>query len=169
MTEADKARQLTVAQENAIDALLLGNSDGEAAMIAGVSRQTVWGWRTWHPYFRLELEKRRGAIFSEAKDRLRALLPKALARLERELESDEGDWRAAAQVLKLGNFEVGAADGTAALSGEAMIRSYAYQRRGGGLNAILKQARDEEDGRGPSEAEMQDALEDLLSKAEGEE
>lgn len=168
MTEPDKTRQLTVAQENAIDALLLGNSDGEAAEIAGVSRQTVWGWRTWHPYFRAELDKRRRAIFSEAKDRLRALLPKALARLEKELESDAGDWRAAAQVLKIGSFEI-QRDEAGRLSGEAMIRAHAYARRGSGLSAILQQAREQEDGRGPSDEEMQDALEDLLLKAEGEE
>lgn len=168
MTEPVKARQLTVAQENAIDALLLGNSDGEAAQIAGVSRQTVWGWRTWHPYFRLELEKRRTALFREAKDRLRALLPKALARLEKELENDEGDWRAAAQVLKIGNFGAGRFAG-ASLSGDAMVRAHAYARRGSGLDSIMQQARDDQEGRNPSDEEMQDALEYLLRKAEGEE
>jgi hypothetical protein len=59
VTKPDKTGHLTVAQENAIDALVLGKSDREAAEVAGVARQTVTGWRLHHPYFQAELNRRR--------------------------------------------------------------------------------------------------------------
>lgn len=46
-TKVDKIRRdLSVDQRNAIDLLVLGKTDQEVADVAGVSRQTVNGWRT---------------------------------------------------------------------------------------------------------------------------
>ena len=47
-------------------------------------------------------------------DRLRALLPKALDRLEEEVTKDGGDWKAAAKLL-----EIGGVDGMAPISPDA--------------------------------------------------
>ena len=110
LARADKSRQLaqtsralTVAQQNAIDLLVTGKSDGEVAAAVGVSHQTVCGWRNYNPWFRAELTRRRNEIWRSSGDRLRALIPRALAVLEAELvcEFAIDPMKAALAVLKL--------------------------------------------------------------------
>src|SRR5579884_1829578 len=57
------ARELSVAQLNAIDLLVCGATDGEAAEAVGVSRQTVNTWRHHDPAFVAELNSRRLEIW----------------------------------------------------------------------------------------------------------
>ena len=50
---------LTVAQENAVDALAAGKKDAEVAALVGVNRVTVTRWRLYHPHFIAALNERR--------------------------------------------------------------------------------------------------------------
>ncbi len=96
---------LTVAQQNAIDLLVLGKTDQEAADAVGVNRVTVAKWRLYDPWFQAELNRRRKELWADGVDRLRALIPKALDTLERELEQGEMGPRLALQILKLAGLE----------------------------------------------------------------
>ena len=101
MTEPDSIRQeLSTGQLNAIDRLVAGGTDSEAAEAAGVTRQTVNGWRNHHPYFRAELNRRRSELWGAAQDRLRDLLPRALDVLAEELEGENG-YKVALQLLRI--------------------------------------------------------------------
>jgi hypothetical protein len=106
MTKADKngRAELSIEQANAIDLLVVGKTDQEVATAVGVSRQTVCGWRLYHPDFQAELNKRRREVWGAAADKLRSLLPKALEVLERELE--EGDVKVALDIVKLAGVQI---------------------------------------------------------------
>jgi transposase len=52
-------RRLSVEQENAIDLLVMGVTDREAAQKAGIARETISRWRNDNPYFLAELNRRR--------------------------------------------------------------------------------------------------------------
>jgi len=91
-------RSLSTAQENAIDALILGNTDREAGEKAGVARETVTRWRNDNADFIAELNRRRSALWAASHDRLRSLVAKAVDVLEQALTV--GDTRAAVEVLK---------------------------------------------------------------------
>ena len=60
---------------------------------------TVTKWRLYDPWFRAELNRRRQDIWGAAGERLRAMLPRAMDAIEKELE--QGDGKTAVQVLKL--------------------------------------------------------------------
>ena len=114
LTKPDKTRhldgvprELTVEQLNAVDLLVAGESDREVAATVGVTRQTVGGWRNYNPWFRAELTRRRNEVWRTSGDRLRALIPKALATLEAELvgEYAADPMKAALAVLKLAGAE----------------------------------------------------------------
>ena len=82
-TQSDKTgHALSVAQLNAIDALVSGATDSETAAAVGVTRQTVNVWRNRDPAFQAELNRRRRDIWGHSTDRLRALIPQALGVLE---------------------------------------------------------------------------------------
>ena len=91
-------RPLTVVQENAIDALVLGHTDGEVAAAVGVDRGTVWGWRHEHPLFRATLERRRAELWRAPHEKLRALALKAVENLATAVET--GDLKASVELLK---------------------------------------------------------------------
>lgn len=93
--------ELTSKQLSAVDALAAGSSDQEAAAAAGVNRSTVFRWRSYNPRFRAELNARRADLWGASLNRLRSLLPSALARLEKEIIKDDGDWKAAAKLLEI--------------------------------------------------------------------
>ena len=113
LAKPDKSRQLlriahelTVEQQNAVDLLVTGQSDREVAAAVGVSRQTVCAWRNYQPWFRAELTRRRNEVWRTSGDRLRALIPKALATLEGGLNEYAADpVKAALAVLKLAGAE----------------------------------------------------------------
>ena len=106
MAKADKTQQktevLSIEQLSALELLLTGMSDAEVAQNVGVSRQTVWLWRSREPEFMAELSERRDSLWSTQSDKLRALLPDALKVIQASLSSPDESTRlrAAFQVLK---------------------------------------------------------------------
>jgi hypothetical protein len=103
-TKPDTTRQptggLNVAQQNAVDALASGMNDAETAAAVGTSRQTVNGWRNHDPAFRAALNARRADVWGAAADKLRSLVPRAVAVLEGSLNVNP-DPTVALAVLKL--------------------------------------------------------------------
>jgi len=109
MTKPDKSghiEELSVEQCNAIDLLVTGAGDAEVAAAVGKTRQTVCGWRLHHPTFQSELNRRRHEVWGAATDKLRALLPKALATLERELEGGNDAVRVAIAIMKMASLPI---------------------------------------------------------------
>jgi len=106
MTKTDKngqetdLRSLSVRQQNAVDLLVVGQTDGQVAEAVGVTRQTVCGWRLYHPAFQAELNRQRKAVWGSSADRLRSLLPRALDCLEEALDGPDGS-KVALQVVKM--------------------------------------------------------------------
>lgn len=92
----DKTRQLSaykplsVEMLNAIDLLVLGQSDAQVAEQVGVTRQTICQWRHDNPQFLSELNRRRQGVWQAAHDRFRALLQKAIDKIEAALDGEEG-------------------------------------------------------------------------------
>jgi hypothetical protein len=101
LTVPDKSRHLTPAQELAVTLLLAGKTDKEAADAAGVSRQTVWTWRTHHPAFIAETNRRRKELWEAAIERLRGLLGRAVEVMEEDLEAQDPRVRQRAASLVL--------------------------------------------------------------------
>lgn len=91
---------LTIEQLNAIDLLVIGKVDQDVADKIGVNRVTVTKWRNYDIYFQAELNKRRKEVWGSSLDRLRTLLPKAIERLEQEVENENG-WKIALELIKL--------------------------------------------------------------------
>lgn len=91
-------RPLTEGQQRAMELLLGGATDSEVAAAVGVCRETVWSWRRESPVFMAELEKRRAEVWGSAAEKLRSLLMRAIANLEKAV--DEGSLRASVEVLK---------------------------------------------------------------------
>ncbi len=99
--------ELSIGQQNAIDNLILGGTDAEAATAGGVGRQTVCDWRNHDPAFRAELNRERAALWSGSTDRLRSLVPLALTVLADAL-AERPDARTALDVLRLAGIGEGA-------------------------------------------------------------
>jgi len=98
MTKADKIRQLSQEQMNAIEHLLLGKSDRAAAVTVGVSRQTICEWRNHDPLFIAELNRQRAELWWESRERLKSLANRALDAVEVQLDS--GDPKASLAAAK---------------------------------------------------------------------
>ncbi len=96
----------------AIDALIAGATDEEAAEQSGAHRVTVTNWRNHNPVFRAALNARRAELWSTSLDRLRSMLPNALDRIERELTGSDTPQglRVALKVLEIAGM--GTAGGT---------------------------------------------------------
>ncbi len=97
-TKPDKIRQLSQEQMNAIEHLLQGKSDRAVSEAAGVSRQTVWGWRNNDVLFIAELNRQRSEMWQEAHQRLKSLANRALDVVE--LQLDSGDPKASLAAAK---------------------------------------------------------------------
>ena len=95
----DKARQLSIKQQNAIDLLVQGKSDRETAEAIGVSRQTVTNWRNNNPVFIAELNKQRKAVWGAQVDRIRYLISASLDVLEEDLK--DGRFKPCEYILRL--------------------------------------------------------------------
>ncbi|MFC5713834.1 hypothetical protein ACFPU1_13755 [Thalassorhabdus alkalitolerans] len=91
---------LTIEQLNAIDLLIAGKSDQDVANVIEVNRVTITKWRNYDVYFRAELNKRRKELWGASIDKMRAILPKAIERLEKEIEKEHG-WKVAIELLKI--------------------------------------------------------------------
>ena len=140
-TKVDKTghpRELSVEQLNAVDLLITGQTDREVAATVGVTRQTVCGWRLYDPWFRAELNRRRREVWSAALNQLRQLLPRALDRLDRELDDGQNGWRVALDLLKLAGVmtlrhlgDVGPEDAIGVIDAEAKARVTSIEARYG--------------------------------------
>lgn len=118
---------LTPQQQAAVDVLATGRTLTETAEAVGVTRQTVSEWRNQHHGFRAELNARRQELWHEQADRLRALVPKALDVLVRELDG-ENPLPAAVHVLKAcGAYTLGAPTGPATVED---VELEDYERKG---------------------------------------
>ncbi len=95
--------ELNDRQLAAIDALIAGATDREAAEHSGAHRVTVTNWRNHNPVFRAALNARRAELWSTSLDRLRSMLPKALDRIEEEITGGDvpQGLRAALKVLEI--------------------------------------------------------------------
>jgi hypothetical protein len=90
-------KPLTIPQENAIDRLITGATDAEAAESAGVVRTTISEWRR-NPLFVATLEQRRAELWRVPQEKLRALALRAVENLAAAVEA--GDLKASVEVLK---------------------------------------------------------------------
>jgi len=98
--ESHRLRPLTQQQYNALDLLIAGRSDREAAEQVGVERETVTRWRLYNPAFQAGLNRRREEIWGSCIDRMRSLLLKALEATE-EVLADGGNPSRAKVALEL--------------------------------------------------------------------
>ncbi len=105
-TKPDRTGQeLSIAQLNAVDLLVTGTTDQETAEAVGVTRQTVCGWRNTNPYFRAELNRRRQDLWGVSVDQLRALVPRAVEVLGKELALGPGSARVALAILRVAGLD----------------------------------------------------------------
>jgi len=100
-TNPDATPDWTLSQQQltAIDLLVTGHTLQAVADAIGVQRPTVSQWVNHHPSFQAALNQRRQELWQDLTDGLRALAPKALAVLARELEG-EAPLQAAVHVLR---------------------------------------------------------------------
>jgi len=82
-------KTLSPRQMSAILLLLQGMSDSDVAGRLGMTRQTIFRWRTKGEAFRQELDAQRRQLWQRASDRLGAMMAPALNVLERQLTSAE--------------------------------------------------------------------------------
>jgi hypothetical protein len=108
---ADDARDLPLSDSHhaAINLLLLAKPLNEVAAAAGVSVRTLHRWRTAHPAFRAELQRRRDDLLARTADRFRTLLDASLDALDRQVHDHYAPTahRAARTLLtlaKIGNY-----------------------------------------------------------------
>src|SRR6267142_6713484 len=90
-------KPLSIEQKNAIDLLIVGKSDQETADAVGVTRQTIYAWRTAHLLFQSELEQARGALWRLSAERLRGLMSKAIDNIAKTIE--EGNVKSSFELL----------------------------------------------------------------------
>jgi hypothetical protein len=95
LAQAKELLELSVRQRNAIDLIVMGSSDQDAADKVGVARETVTRWRLYHPAFRAELDLSRRAVWRGSTDRLRALIRKSMDILDETLSDPDNPKRAA--------------------------------------------------------------------------
>ena len=95
--------ELTHRQLAAIHFLLQGLSDAAAAEKLGVTRITIYRWRTLNTTFRDELDRLRRELLAHSADRLRALLHPSLDILANHLHSADPrtSFRAAALIARI--------------------------------------------------------------------
>lgn len=85
---APTSPSITVRQERAIQALLIGATDAQAAAVAGVSRETCCRWRHRNADFIASLNEARQDLGQDFRDGLRTPLPDALSALRDGLGAD---------------------------------------------------------------------------------
>ena len=153
--------ELTAGQLAAVDTLIAGGTDQEAAAIASVHRSTLNAWKNHHPAFIAALSYRRREIFESSRERMRSLVPKALDRLERDLSDplSAAGSRAAVRIVQAaisGDLpqDAGPTDPAAVLDG------LARRRRPRSVSEIVTSY--DEDEAGPiTDAERRETLDTL--------
>ena len=98
VTETNKT-QLNDKQLQAIDLILIGNTDDQVAKYVGVNRSTVNQWKNHNPYFKAELNRRRKEIWEATLDKRRHLTLKALDTAEMLIE--QGNERIILEFIKM--------------------------------------------------------------------
>jgi hypothetical protein len=91
-------KPLSIEQRNAVDLLIVGKSDQETADAVGVTRQTIFAWRTSHLVFQSELEQARGALWRLSAERLRGMMSQALDNIAKAI--DQGDVKSSFELLR---------------------------------------------------------------------
>ena len=95
--------EISIQQKNAIDLLVQGKTDQEAAEEIGVTRETVCRWRNKDPEFVARLNSKRKQVWGSQVDRLRKLASSAVDVLKDNLENAEDPklrMKAAVHILK---------------------------------------------------------------------
>src|SRR4029077_10816166 len=92
-------------QQTAIRMLVLGKAVAEVAQAAGVSPRTLYTWRQ-DPEFQEELGRRREELWSDAAERLRAMVHASLDVFQEHLSDpyDRARFRAANAVLRISDL-----------------------------------------------------------------
>jgi hypothetical protein len=139
-----RERGLTIKQQNALDLLVLGETDAATAQAVGVNRVTVTKWRNYDPHFQAELNRRRQELWGAAVDRLRSLLPLAIDTLEHELHHGKQRGRVAIDVLRLAGLDRSGATessletyGVGSHDADRIIDSLARRQRTDRLDVLL--------------------------------
>lgn len=138
-TKPDITRQLSLtgSQQIAIDALIKGATDAEAAAAATVTRQTVCSWRNHHPLFIAELNRCRREIWTASRDHLLALVPKALDALETALTSEQPNTRAAIKVIELVGLSSESISPSGPTSAKEVLDAEVQRRRQADFDAMI--------------------------------
>ena len=99
-------KHLSQQQLLAIEAIAMGKNQTDTAQYAGVTRKTLYNWRHCDEDFRQELQRRQEMLWQVSIDRLRAMVPRAVATLKSDIEATYRPTRAraAAAVLRLANL-----------------------------------------------------------------
>jgi hypothetical protein len=132
-TACNETHTLTAKQLRAVDLLASGNSEREVAEMVGCDRATLWRWRKRNAAFQGALNARRDELWSTSLDRLRALMPRALAVVETAIEA--GDRQSALALLRLTGIgsvdlsRVGAVDPEVIAEVEQRDRAWREQER----------------------------------------
>jgi hypothetical protein len=92
--------ELSQRQRNAVELLLQGLSDQEAAAQVGVDRSTIFRWRKSIAFAR-ELDRQRRLRCERAANQLQSMVPSALSILRQQLESDDPKQRIRAATILL--------------------------------------------------------------------
>jgi hypothetical protein len=121
-----RPKALTPAQENAIELFLVGKGDTEVAQILGIARETAWSWRREHPILMAVLQRRRAEVWGTARERLRALMAKAVDNIAGLVEV--GDYAASVELLKITGLYRGVANGIGEQDPEKILKSLAEAR-----------------------------------------
>lgn len=93
VTKSDTNQKLSATQQKALNELLSGKTDGEAAEIAGVTRKTVNTWKNADPVFQAELNKRNFEIWENFLRELNLTVGDSLATIREAIK--EGDVKTA--------------------------------------------------------------------------
>jgi hypothetical protein len=90
---------LSPTQEQAMELLVAGQRVRDIATALQLSPNEVDSWRQAHPVFVARLNQAKHRLWDESQDRLRALVPEAIATLEKAMK--QGSVRAAVELLKI--------------------------------------------------------------------
>lgn len=158
--------ELTVPQENAVDALAIGKNDAETASIVGVHRVTVTRWRLYDPVFQAALNVRRAEVWAVGVHRLRSLIPKALDVLAEELEDEDNPDRlkVALELLKL--CPPAMPNPNTPIDADEIVRRIVDDRRAkapGSIDAFLANVQ----GLPPLEVHVREVWAELTAKLDG--
>lgn len=138
-TNPDNSRQmtLTISQGIAIDALLAGATDAEAGAAAGVTRQTINGWKNHHPGFIAETNRRRQEVWEASLDRIRSLVPKALDVLDAALTSGTPNPRLAIKIIEMAGLPNEAISPSGPTTTMDVIDAEVHRRRQAEFDAMI--------------------------------